>query len=197
VEETAFELIEELGAREIAEESAAEVAELAEAEGVEPHEAVAAAIEAPRARALCIPLRDEGDKIAAQMLGQMLEAAHLEPIQAPVEALTTEIVDLVEAEGVDLVVVSVLPPLPQNDSRLLCRRLRKRYPQLPIIVGYWAGSTDDSAQPILAAKGDGEVVTTLADAVERARAIASRAPTIGGASSTAVAEERPLSRKAV
>jgi hypothetical protein len=70
----------------------------------------------------------------------------------------------------------VLPPLPVRTSRLLCRRLRKRYPKLPIIVGFWDGAPVQESHQLLAAKGDGEILTTLSAVVERARAIASRAP---------------------
>lgn len=127
-------------------------------------------------RVLCVPLRDESDKTAALMLGRLLETARLTPIVCAVESLTGETVDAVESLGVDLVVVSVLPPLPVRTSRLLCRRLRKRYPKLPILVGYWDGSPEQESHQLLVAKEDGEIVTTLAAAVERVRAIASRAP---------------------
>jgi predicted PurR-regulated permease PerM len=129
-----------------------------------------------RARVLCIPLRDEADKTAALLLGDLLAHEGIEPVIAAVQSLTGELVDAVASAEADAVVVSILPPLPQNDSRLLCRRLRKRYPSLPIIVGFWSGSADADAEHRLAAKGDGEIVPRLSDAVERVRAVASRAP---------------------
>jgi predicted PurR-regulated permease PerM len=133
-----------------------------------------------KAKALCIPLRDEGDKTAAIMLEQLLGAEGIETTVAAVESLTSERVEAVETSQADLVVVSVLPPLPPRDSRLLCRRLRERYPALPIIVGYWDPAAGQESHHRLAAKDDGEIVGTLADAVERARAIASRAPAGNG-----------------
>ena len=86
--------------------------------------------------------------------------------------------------------------------RLLCRRLRKRYPQLPIVVGYWDGSTSDANRPPLAAKDDAEIVTTLAEAVERARAIASRLTpaterTSATSSDAASSQIKPRTREAV
>jgi predicted PurR-regulated permease PerM len=133
-----------------------------------------------KARALCIPLRDEGDKTAAIMLEQLLDAEGIETTVAAVESLTSERVEAVETSQADLVVVSVLPPLPPRDSRLLCRRLRERFPALPIIVGYWDPAAGQESHHRLAAKDDGEIVGTLAEAVERARAIASRAPAGNG-----------------
>jgi CheY-like chemotaxis protein len=128
----------------------------------------------PKARALCIPLRDEADKTAALMLGQLLAAEGIVPVVGAGESLTTELVEAVETADVDLVVVSILPPLPTRDSRLLCRRLRQRYPLLPIIVGFWDTSAGTEMHHLLAAKGDAEIVTSLAEAVERGRAVASR-----------------------
>jgi hypothetical protein len=134
-------------------------------------------LESPaKVRALCIPLRDEADKTAALMLGQLMAAEGIVPVVGAVEALTSELVDAVETADVDLVVVSILPPLPTRDSRLLCRRLRQRYPLLPIIVGYWDSTAEPESYQLLAAKGDGEIVATLAEAMERARAVASRVP---------------------
>lgn len=128
-----------------------------------------------RARVLCIPLRDEADKTSALLLGDLLAHQGIEPVIAAVQSLTGELVDAVESAKADAVVISILPPLPQNDSRLLCRRLRKRYPSLPIIVGFWSAGADADAEHRLTARGDGEIVTRLADAVERVRAVASRA----------------------
>lgn len=168
VQEVARELVDEMEAKA---ESPGEEASAAEAD-VEPSSA--ASDDAPRARVLCVPLRDAGDETAALMLGQLLEAARLEPVFSPVGSLTSEIVESVEREAADMVVVSVLPPLPRRDSRLLCRQLRRRYPTLPILVGYWDGSAEQPSPELLSAKDDGEIVTTLAQAVLSARAIASR-----------------------
>ncbi len=188
VQEVARELIDEIATRG---DSHADEAPAADADV----ESVAEEIDAPpRTRVLCVPLCDTGDETAALMLGQLLEAARMEPVFTPVGSLTSEIVESVERQAADLVVVSVLPPLPRRDSRLLCRQLRKRYPSLPIVVGYWDGSAEQPAPGLLAAKGDGEIVTSLAQAVLIARAIASRAtpqPEAGqhrdAASSTALA----------
>jgi hypothetical protein len=168
VQEVARELIDEIEARaESSIDEAPVTAPEAESDSAETDPA-------PRVRVLCVPLRDAGDETAALMLGQLLEAARLEPVFTPVGSLTGEIVESVERHEADVVVVSVLPPLPRRDSRLLCRHLRRRYPSLPILVGYWDGSVERPSHELLSAKGDGEIVTTLAQAVLSARAIASR-----------------------
>ncbi|HYO24453.1 MAG TPA: AI-2E family transporter [Lacipirellulaceae bacterium] len=173
VQEVARELIHDVVPAVMAAKLAKEGADAtAETRG----KALANALAEPRARVLCIPLRDESDATTGLMLKQLLEPHDIETIVGPIEALTSERVESVAALDVDLVVVSVLPPLPQRDSRLLCRRLRKRYPLLPIIVGYWDAAAKEDAHPLLAATGDAQIVTTLEAAVDRARAVASRAP---------------------
>jgi predicted PurR-regulated permease PerM/CheY-like chemotaxis protein len=179
IQEVVRELIAELGEREATKDDEAA-----------PLEAAPLA-DSPRARVLCIPLRDEADKTAALILAQLLDAAGVDTVFAPHSSLTSERVASVAELEADLVIISVLPPLPQRDSRLLCRRLRRQYPSLPIVVGYWEGAaTPRESHQLLAAKGDGEIVTTLAAAVDRARAIASRATPRDDASNAAAVTPR-------
>lgn len=169
IQEVARELIADVGGRAASEEPS---------HAATPE--VSTVVAPPKARVLGIPLRDEADKTACLMLGQLLESDQVTLIPGAVQALTAEMVEAVQSLDVDMVIVSVLPPLTVRTSRLLCRRLRKRYPTLPIIVGFWDGLPAQEAHQLLAAKGDGEIVTTLTDAVVRARAIAHRAPTTQG-----------------
>jgi predicted PurR-regulated permease PerM len=160
VEETARELIDEL--EEVA--TAARLAKTEEAEAAAP---------TPRARVLVAPLRDEADEISGEMLAQLLKIDRFEVELAANETLTGELVESVAKSNIDIVVISILPPLPARTSRLLCRRLRDRYPSLPIVVGYWCGACpEDIAQRLCG--DDGEIVTTLAAAVERVQVIAAR-----------------------
>jgi hypothetical protein len=162
VEETARDLIEDLG------EAAVELRKDELAASPAP-----SGRETPKARVLCVPLRDEADEISAVMLKQLLDLEQIEVEMPAAEALTGEVVDWIESLKIDIAVISVLPPLPPRSSRLLCRRLRDRYPELPIIVGYWCGECPDDIGRRLCAD-DGEVVGTLAAAVERVRAISTR-----------------------
>lgn len=153
-----------------------ELAELAAAQD----EKVAAAVPAdlPRSdreplRILCIPLRDQADDIGSAMLTQLLTRERVVVEQGAVSALTSELVDSVESLHVDLVILSIIPPLPPRSSRLLCRRLHDRYPQLPVVIGYWGGGKAEDIRRRLA-DDQSEIVTTLGAAVERVRAIAAR-----------------------
>ena len=134
---------------------------------------VAAASERSPLRALCVPLRDQADDIGAAMLAKLLTHGGFYVEQSGVSALTSELVESVESLGVDVVILSIVPPLPPRSSRLLCRRLHDRYPQLPVLIGYWGGGSPEEIRRRLA-DDQSEIVTTLAGAEERVRAIASR-----------------------
>lgn len=127
----------------------------------------------PPFRVLCIPLRDQADDISADMLEQLLVREAIDVEMAGVTALTGELVDAVQAMDVDMVILSIVPPLPPRSSRLLCRRLRDRCPNLPVLIGYWGGERVDDIRRRLA-DDQSEIVTTLAGAVERVQAIAAR-----------------------
>lgn len=161
VQETARDLVEDLGELDAKRAAADSKPDSAESTG---RRAV---------RVLCVPLRDQADDISAVMLGQLLQKEGCEVERAAISALTSEIVEAVETLQIDLVVLTSVPPLPSRSSRLLCRRLRDRYPQLPIVIGYWGGDRDEAIRRRLA-DDQSDVTTTLATAVERVKAIAAR-----------------------
>lgn len=163
VHETARDLADELDELAMARDS---VPEECRADGEAPSE------RAPL-RVLCVPLRDQADDIAAAMLAKLLVREGIVVEQGAVAALTGELVDSVDALRIELVILSIIPPLPPRSSRLLCRRLHDRYPQVPVLIGYWGGGKAEEIRRRLA-EDQSEVVTTLADAVERVRAIAAR-----------------------
>jgi predicted PurR-regulated permease PerM len=160
VEETARELVDDLG-------------EVAAARKAAESPAAPTAAGTQHVRVLCAPLRDEADDISAQMLEQLLHAEGVEVELAANESLTGELVESIESLKIDIALISILPPLPPRSSRLLCRRLRDRYPQLPIVVGYWCGECPEDLSRRLCGE-DGEIVTTLSAAVELVRVIAAR-----------------------
>lgn len=125
----------------------------------------------PTARVLCIPLRDEADEVASRMLAQLLTVEGFQADAGAAKSLTNELVNQVAETDSDIVVISVLPPIAPRDSRLLWRRLRSRYPHLPIVIGFWtaAQNKDALAEPV--ADNASRVVTTLAEAVAAVRAL--------------------------
>ncbi len=86
--------------------------------------------------------KDECDEVCLTMLGQLLagKLASFEIVSA--ETLTSDIVGRVGSEKPDIVVISSLAPAGGAETRYLCRKLRKQYPHLKIIVGRWGCTTE-------------------------------------------------------
>lgn len=126
----------------------------------------------PSARVLCIPLRDEADELASHMLVQILNGEGFHATAVLAESLTSEMVDQIAESESDIVVISVLPPIAPRGARLVWRRIRDRYPDLPIVVGFWTvkGDREELAEPVEDATS--RAVTTLAEAVSVVRSIA-------------------------
>lgn len=123
------------------------------------------------ARVLCIPLRDEADEVASRMVAQLLIAEGFQAEAGAAKSLTNELVDQVGESDSDIVIISVLPPIAPRDSRLLWRRLRSRYPHLPIVIGFWTATQNKDALAEPVADNASRVVTTLAEAVAAVRAL--------------------------
>jgi predicted PurR-regulated permease PerM len=123
-------------------------------------------------RVLCVPLRDQGDEIASHMLAQLLVAEGFDVATEGAKALTNEVVDRVADSESDVVVISVLPPVESRDTRLLWRRLRNRYPNLPIVVGFWNCATTNEGLPTPENDPASKIAVTLAEAVAIVRALA-------------------------
>jgi predicted PurR-regulated permease PerM len=172
IEETAEDLVEELGtaatpgaAADAAVDAAAEQKTIADR---------------PPARVLCIPLRDKADQTCTRMLGQVLAAEGFHVDVGSVESLTNELVEEVEKLDSEVVIVSILPPCSPRNSRLLCRRLQSRFPNLPVIVGYWNAVRGENLQQRFELNEPGRLVTSLAEAVAAVRNEAARLPSTEG-----------------
>ena len=126
------------------------------------------------ARVLCIPLHDQADETASHMLAQLLVAEGFDVVTESAKSLTSEVVDRVADSESDMVVISILPPIQPRDSRLLWKRLRRRFPNLPILVGFWTGSERKDGLPEPAIDPDSKVATTLSEAVSLAREFATQ-----------------------
>jgi methylmalonyl-CoA mutase cobalamin-binding subunit len=124
----------------------------------------------PRPCVLCLPAHDEGDEIAAMMLAQIVEPRGCLVETASAAATVSELIDLVGQRKADLVCISATPPAPVAHARHLCIRLRRRYPEMNLVVGLWDASGDLSkAKERIGGGATTQVVATLADAQEQIR----------------------------
>jgi predicted PurR-regulated permease PerM len=128
----------------------------------------------PRVRVLCIPLCDRADQATTLMLAQLLAAEGFHADVSSTVSLTSEVVDEVAKLESQIAVVSILPPCSPRNSRLLCRRLEQRYPDLPIIVGYWNAVPTEPLHKRFDLGDSNRLVTSLKDAVAAVRTEAAR-----------------------
>ena len=95
-----------------------------------------------RLRVLACPARDQADRLALEMLRQLLDPAKWVVEIAAVETLTADLVAQVAEQAPALVCIGALPPGGLAHTRYLCKKLRARFPEVKIVVGRW-GLTGD------------------------------------------------------
>jgi predicted PurR-regulated permease PerM len=129
-------------------------------------------LEAPPAdaelHALTCPARDQVDAAALRMLASRVAAddVRLEPTEPGM--LAAEVVERVAATEPAVVVVGTLGVAGVGHARYLIKRLRARFPELPLVAAYWpaSGDADDAAAGLIGA-GASDVATTLRETRER------------------------------
>lgn len=119
-------------------------------------------------RVCCIPAKAYRDQLAGDMLVQLLHQTGYNALSATAKKLSAEQVAWVRAANPEVVCISVVAPTTILHARYLCAKLRRSFPELKIIVGLW-GNTEKAAEAaqVLSDSGADEVVTTVAEAVER------------------------------
>jgi predicted PurR-regulated permease PerM len=119
---------------------------------------------------LCLPGRDEADEIAAMLLAKVLRTEGIQATFISVIALASEMVELVERHKPDVVCISALPPSALTHARYLSKRIRARFPDLPLLVGLWNAHGDLArAKERLEIGEDIKVVSSFAQGLEDIR----------------------------
>jgi len=129
--------------------------------GIEPASARGDRDGAP-VRILACPASDEIDELALEMLPRSVCVSPDNLHLASVDSLSSEVLAAIEKESPALVIIAALPPGGLAPARYLCKRLRARFPDLPILVGRW-GLTEnqDQVRQRLLASGATDVAFTL------------------------------------
>src|SRR5262249_3791245 len=107
------------------------------------HEEDAAATPQPKVHILACPAHDEADEVALRMLQQALDPTRFEVEITRIALLTAEVLLLVEQTSPALLCIGLVPPGGFAQTRYLCKRLRISFPQLPIVIGCWGGTTEE------------------------------------------------------
>jgi predicted PurR-regulated permease PerM len=118
-------------------------------------------------KALLVPARDAADELAARVFATALERTGIEVSVVSNTILTGEMVDLVGTLQPDLICISAVPPSAVIYARHLCKKLRARYADVPIVVGLWNAQGElQRARERLTSVGANAVVDTATVGIE-------------------------------
>lgn len=144
-------------------------------------------------RLLCIGGQSALDSIAAQMLARTLSAeGHAATVKAAGD-LRPHSIDTLDLSGADVVIVNYLAEGWRTRARYVCRHLRRRQPDVRILVVAWhGGATSSSIDGAAAAVGADALATTAEDALRCVRELgAAAAPGAEAAAVEADQDEAP------
>lgn len=118
---------------------------------------------------LCIAGRGKIDQAAAAMLAQLIERRGLETRVAPFEDVRTPNLFRLETGGVKIICVSYMNADSIPQARLMVRRLRRKFPDTPILVGLWTlrAASQGAGRDPLAQVGADLLATSLEQAVNK------------------------------
>ena len=130
--------------------------------------APASAVPAGTLRVLGCAARDDVDEAALRILASRLAVDAVDVETPPSSLLAAEVVERAAALEPGVVVVATLAPGGLAQARYLVKRLRARFPELPLVAVRW-GPPDglDEARAQLLAAGASEFAATLREARER------------------------------
>ena len=114
-------------------------------------------------RILACPARDQADRLALEMLRQVLDPAKWVVEIAAVETMTADLVAQVAEQAPALVCIGALPPGGLAHTRYLCKKLRARFPKVKIVVGRWGltGNVEANREQLQDAGADLTATTIL------------------------------------
>lgn len=116
-------------------------------------------------QAVCIGAKWEVDALAARMLSHTLQIENLNVEHRGGALHHADAVAALDLRGARIVCLSLFSAFPQTQARLLCRRLRRRWPDLHIVLAVWNAPIDWLADTVAKDLGADALVTTVEEAV--------------------------------
>jgi predicted PurR-regulated permease PerM len=118
------------------------------------------------------PAHHEVEEVLLKMLTLVLEPQGLKQHMMTTKTLPADVLEFVRNEKPRLVFVAVIPPSGLLQASYLCRRLRKSYPELPIVVGYWGNkSRFDEVLVKMRSRGASIVTTSISQTQKQIAAL--------------------------
>jgi predicted PurR-regulated permease PerM len=114
------------------------------------------------ATVLALPARNEADEIALLMLAHVPDRGQWSLEIASPDLLASEIIDLVEEREPGVVLIGALAGL--GDAvhlRYLTKRIHARFPDLPIVLGWWGAEADATTRTGLLEAGADRLGVTI------------------------------------
>jgi hypothetical protein len=115
---------------------------------------------------LCVASRTDLDAAAAAMLAQLLGKHGIGARVIPWEATSPSNLSLLDPAGVEMLFISCLDPRLSTHVRYLVRRLRRKFREATIVVGFWTQDADSIKQEIVIGTGVELLVSSLREALD-------------------------------
>ena len=117
-------------------------------------------------RVLVLPAQDDADEIAALMLWHLLQERGIAAATVPATASPAEWLAAIARDRIALVIISAVPPTAMITARRLCRRLKKQYPHVRVVIGIWSRTAKTGEpKPQPGQPAPDAVVTRMVDAL--------------------------------
>ncbi|MEH2519126.1 putative PurR-regulated permease PerM [Bradyrhizobium sp. AZCC 1610] len=116
---------------------------------------------------LCIGGKWEIDALAGEMLAHALGFEGIAAASQPAASVNADYLAKLDLKGADIVCLSYFTPNPAIPARHACRRLRRRWPDLRIVLALWRAPPELLTDESLAALKADAVVTSVEEAVRR------------------------------
>jgi len=116
---------------------------------------------------VCIGGKWDADGVAAEMLAHALTLEGIAAEHRTAAALTPASIAKLDLAGADIVCLSYFTSSPQIPARNVCRRLRRRWPQLRIVLALWNAPEGLLDGDVREGLGADELVTSINEAVRR------------------------------
>jgi predicted PurR-regulated permease PerM len=114
-----------------------------------------------------VPSNDKGDLLALKMLRVLLNPSGCRIELADPGETPLNIAERLVEKHPTMILISHLPPAGLTQARYLVRRLRARFPDVPILVGRWSESDEGDSADRLTSAGATQVVASLGEARDR------------------------------
>lgn len=109
---------------------------------------------------LACPAHHAAEEVTLEMLARLLRADGIQVEAQSTRMLPTDVVENVAESRPDAVFIAVLPPGGFPQTAYLCRILRKRFPSLKIVVGWWGSERRFDRLLVKLRKAGASYVTT-------------------------------------